>query len=253
MKILFIGDNLVKGTIGVNWVKWLASKNPGWKVENAGMNGDTLAQVRERLDKKLQQSNYDLVFFEAGLNDLLAPELCTKGVLFQHRYSRKQNCVYGRPEDFEVAYRAAVESIKSKTGATVIVSTLGCMNENLETGLNKKRCIYNNIIRDIAIDSGCGLVDAGALFDGYLRRCRTRDYLMEGFLNATCFDRFQCSVMGCPDYLSKKRGLHLTVDGVHLNSRGANLFRDETERHIKSLINGFYTGHKERRSGVESV
>lgn len=251
MKILFIGDSLVKGTIGVNWVKWLASKNPGWEVENAGMNGETLAQIKSRLEKKLEQSSYDMILFEAGLNDLLAPEMSTKGFLFRQKFTRIISEVYDKPDAFEKAYRAAIESIKHKTHATVIIATLGCMNENLELPINKKRCVYNSIIRDIAIETGCGLVDAGALFDGYLRRCRTRDYLMKGFWNTAYFDRFQCSVMGCPDYLSKKRGLHLTIDGVHLNSRGANLFRDETERQIKSVISGFATGHRNKRHGIE--
>lgn len=238
MKILFIGDNVVKGSIGVNWVKWLAAKNPGWDIENAGENGQTLSQIKERAEKKLEAEKYDLVFFEAGLNDLLLPAMTGKGFLFRQTYKwvsqSAEPCE--TKEDFEREYEDAILKIKSRTDATIILSTLGCISENLEHPLNRKRCDYNNIIRDVAIGTGCSLVDAGAVFDGYLRRCRTRNYFMEGYLNTRIFDRFQCQVMGCPDYLSKKRGLHLTIDGVHLNSRGANLFRDETERQIKSLI-----------------
>ena len=239
MNILFIGDSLIKGTVGVNWVKWLATKNPGWTVENAGENGATLSQIKSGLDKKLEKATYDIIFFEGGLNDLLLPALKQKGFLFglANRLSGKSEPLHEKPADFEKAYRAAIDDIKNKTGATIILSTLGCISENLEFDLNKKRCAYNDVIRDVAIETGCGLVDAGALFDGYLRRCRTKDYFMESFWNAACLDKFQCSVMNCPDHLSKKRGLHLTIDGVHLNSRGANIFRDETERLIKSLVN----------------
>ena len=102
--------------------------------------------------------------------------------------------------------------------------------------MNKKRYVYNHIKLEVAIETGCGLVDAGALFDGYLRRCRTKDYLLKSFFNTVFYDKFQCSFLGCSDNLSKNRKLHLTVDGLHLNTRGAIIYRDETERLIKTLI-----------------
>ena len=83
MKILFIGDNLIKGSVGVNWVKRLAVKNPEWSVENAGVNGDTLIRIKQRLYKKLETNNYDVIFFEAGINDLLIPAMGRKGFLFR--------------------------------------------------------------------------------------------------------------------------------------------------------------------------
>ena len=73
MRILFIGDSLVKGSVGVNWVKIFASKHKNWIVENAGKNGETLAMIHRRLMKKLDQAKYDVIFFEAGVNDILIP------------------------------------------------------------------------------------------------------------------------------------------------------------------------------------
>lgn len=236
MKILFIGDSLVKGKKGVDWVKWLASKNPGWKVDNAGVEGETLTRITERALKKLEASAYDMVFFEAGLTDLLAPEIGKRNLLFRQKFAGCDKETLDNPAAFEQAYRAAIDSIKQRTNGTVLIATLGCICEDLDAPINKKRASYNAIIRDIAIETGCGLVDAGAVFDGYLRRCRTRAYLMEGYWNTCYLDGFQCRVLGCPDQLSRKRKLHLTIDGVHLNSRGANLYRDETERQIKAVM-----------------
>ena len=239
MKILFIGDGLIKGSVGVNWIKRLAVKNPEWSVENSGVNGETLVKIKHRLDKKLEESNYDVIFFEAGLNDLLIPAMAGKGFLFRQTQKyllTKDYNPLNEPDAFEKTFRQAINDIKKQTTATIILTTLGCMNESLEFSLNKKRCAYNHIIRDVAIETGCSLVDAGALFDGYLRRCRTKDYLLKSFFNTIFYDKFQCSVLGCSDYLSKKRRLHLTVDGLHFNTRGAKIYRDETERLIKTLI-----------------
>ena len=239
MEILFIGDNLVKGSVGVNWVKRLAVKNPEWSVENAGVNGETLIKIKQRLDKKLAECDYDVIFFEAGINDLLIPAMTGKNFFYKQAQKyllAKRYNPLSKPIAFEETFRRAISDIKSKTSATIILTTLSCINENLESSLNKKRCAYNHIIRDVAIETGCSLVDAGALFDGYLRRCRTKDYLLESFFNTAFYDKFQCNVLGCSDYLSKKRRLHLTVDGLHLNTRGAKIYRDETERLIKTLI-----------------
>src|SRR5688572_25813852 len=237
MKILFIGDSLIKGTVGVNWVKRLAIKNPDWIVENEGVNRETLTKIKQRLDKKLKECpDYDIIFFEAGINDLLIPAMADKGFLFRqaHKYLvAKKYDPLSEPGVFEKEFRQVINDIKSKTTATIILTTLSCINESLEFPLNKKRCAYNHIIRDVAIETGCSMVDAGALFDGYLRRCRTKDYLLENFFSTTFYDKFQCRVLGCSDYLSKKRRLHLTVDGLHLNTRGAKIYRDETERLIK--------------------
>ncbi len=237
MKILFIGDSLVKGSVGVNWVKRLAVKNPEWSVENAGVNGETLMKIKQRLDKKLDECDYDVIFFEAGINDLLIPAMTGKLFFNRQKYllAKRYNPL-SEPNAFEETFRRAISAIKKKTSATIILTTLSCINESLESSLNKKRCAYNHIIRDVAIETGCSLVDAGALFDGYLRRCRTKDYLLESFFNTVFYDKFQCNVLGCSDYLSKKRSLHLTIDGLHLNTRGAKIYRNETERLIKTLI-----------------
>lgn len=239
MRILFIGDSLIRGSVGVNWVKRLAIKNKEWSVENAGVNGDTLIKIKQRLDKKIENNNYDVIFFQAGMNDLLVPALADKGFLFRQAQKyllAKRYDPVNETAAFEKIFRQAISDIKKKTSATIILTTLSCINESLEFSLNKKRCAYNHIIRDVAIETGCSLVDAGALFDGYLRRCRTKDYLLESFFNTAFYDKFQCRFLGCADYLSKKRKLHLTVDGLHLNTRGAIIYRDETESLIKTLI-----------------
>jgi lysophospholipase L1-like esterase len=255
MRILFIGDSLVKGSVGMNWVKRIATKNPDWEIDNAGVNGETLIKISQRLDKKLATNQYDVIFLQAGTNDLLIPVMNDKGFFF--RQAQKYLTAKGyqpqtTPADFEKEFRQCISDIKNKTTATIIVSTLSCISECLESPINQKRCLYNHIIRDIAKETGCNLVDAGACFDGYLRRCRTKDYLLESFFNTVYSDKFQCRVLACPDYLSKKRRLHLTIDGVHLNSRGANIYRDETEKQVRAIISYKKAGVLARLANFET-
>src|SRR3989337_4061552 len=110
MKILFIGDGLIKGSVGVNWIKRLAVKNPEWSVENSGVNGETLVKIKHRVDKKLEESNYDVIFFEAGLNDLLIPAMAGKGFLFRQTQKyllTKDYNPLNKPDAFTKTFRPA--------------------------------------------------------------------------------------------------------------------------------------------------
>ncbi|WP_276502313.1 SGNH/GDSL hydrolase family protein [Terrimonas pollutisoli] len=240
MRILFIGDSLVKGSVGVNWVRIFASKHKNWIVENAGKNGETLAMIHRRLMKKLGRDRYDVIFFEAGVNDILIPGLLQKGYWFKKagKYLLKKGAnPHQDVADFEKQYRQCINDIERKTSAAIILSTMGCINEDLDAELNRKRCACNKVIREIAREKELGLVDAGALFDGYLRRYKTHNYLLGDFFNTAWFDKIWCR-LGCHDHLSKKRGLYLTVDGVHLNKEGAKIYYIETKRQLDAMSSG---------------
>ncbi|NPV80504.1 MAG: hypothetical protein HPY52_09550 [Firmicutes bacterium] len=69
------------------------------------------------------------------------------------------------------------------------------------------------------------VADTAAEFDRYLINSAgsSSSYLLDSF-TALTLDGLQTSIPGIADNLSKERGLRLTVDGVHLNSRGAEIY-----------------------------
>ena len=106
--------------------------------------------------------------------------------------------------------------------AQLILPTIGCINENLLAETNAQLFSYNSIIRKVANEFNCILADTSEKFQAELSRRKTQDYCMENFQSTAFFDSISCS-LGLADRLSKKRKLHLTIDGVHLNSKGAIL------------------------------
>lgn len=72
--ILVIGDSLVEG-YGVmeedNWVSLLQEALKPIPVSNQGKNGDFIGNIFLRLKQALAMSQYDLVFFEGGVNDFM--------------------------------------------------------------------------------------------------------------------------------------------------------------------------------------
>ena len=134
MKILFIGDSLVRGTVGVNWVQRLADKHPEWQIENAGANGETLNRIIDRLKERLEKdSSFDYIVLEGGANDLLLPYLGRRGLFFRHacRYLLKK-C--HRPilhaVELEETLHSAVLLIRSYTRASIVLTTIPCLNED---------------------------------------------------------------------------------------------------------------------------
>jgi lysophospholipase L1-like esterase len=66
-------------------------------------------------------------------------------------------------------------------------------------------------------------------FQNELRQRQTHSYCADYFFDTAFADQIKCT-LGLADQLSKKRKLHLTIDGVHLNSAGARLYKEEVEK-----------------------
>jgi len=60
--VLFLGDSRV--------TDWGRPSIPGWQTVNAGMNGATTAEVRQRAPSLIAQDHPAIVVVEAGINDL---------------------------------------------------------------------------------------------------------------------------------------------------------------------------------------
>ncbi|MET0466390.1 MAG: SGNH/GDSL hydrolase family protein [Chitinophagaceae bacterium] len=240
MQILFIGDSIIRGTVGVNWVNDLANAFPEWNITNQGVNGDTLVKINHRMEATFQKgASYDYVVFYGGANDLLIPYLSSKGFLFnaaRKHLLRKGYAPKLTLRELEDAYTQAIDLVRSYTNARIILLTLGSMNETASFILNKKRREVNDVIRRIAKRDQCMIADAGKRMDEYLQNKVTKDYFLENFFRVSWLDRWQCTLFKRADSLSEERGLLLTIDGLHLNSIGGAIFRDEVEKHlIKAL------------------
>lgn len=235
MRILFIGDSITKGTQGVDWVRMISRKHQDWKVENAGLNGETINKTSDRLVLKLAQNDYDVVVFECGYNDVMLPTFVDRQGWFPKAYQHqlKLGNTPSNLQQFEHHLRESVDYMVSVSKVKVVLTTLGCINESNTAVTNLKAREYNKVIRKVAKEYNCALADVEERFASYLNQRSTSDYLMEIFINTAFLDAINCIIRRA-DHLSETRGLHLTIDGVHLNTKGALIFKEEVE---KLLIN----------------
>ncbi len=239
MKVLCIGDSFTRGSVGVSYVKAISVAHPEWKVENAGVNGEPITSIGKRLLRKLDKGNtYDVIVLQGGPNDIMLPTFARRGFWFNEALTHCRRI--GRnplpnATDFGKALREILEATRSRTDAKIIMTTIGCLNENLRGGPNDQRRIYNEVIGRLAREYGCRLADPSGPLDQLLMQHQTRDYILKNFLNTAFWDEIVCKVPGGVDWLSRKRGLHVTIDGMHLNRTGADLFRRAVEEQLLLL------------------
>ncbi|MCB9450833.1 MAG: hypothetical protein H6672_05305 [Anaerolineaceae bacterium] len=72
MRIVFFGDSLTAGTYGVNYVDKIAAALPGHEIINAGVNGDTILNLRQRVESGVIARQPDGVLILVGINDATA-------------------------------------------------------------------------------------------------------------------------------------------------------------------------------------
>lgn len=235
MKLLCMGDSVTQGTIGESFVELLRTDNPQWIIRNAGVNGDTLLNISDRIALEIDACPYDCILIEAGYNDIILPYFQEKGFLFKS--ALKYLLLKGRKpvelQLFKESYIKLIETIQEEKNSQIMLVTLGCINENLSDATNRKRVEYNKVIRTIAQSHHCLLADVGAEFEKVLSPTRQTDYLLAHFCNSAYADAKKCTHKGAADRLSQKRNLKLTIDGIHLNSQGALLYKQTIEDQIR--------------------
>lgn len=187
-KILFFGDSITQQGARPNGYikkfdsllneKGLASK---YETIGAGISGNKVYDLYLRMDDDVLAKNPDAVVIWIGVNDVW--HKTTKGTGTD-------------PDKFEVFYNAIIKKLKARNIAVYLCtpSSIGEKNDftnPLEGDLNN----YSGIIRKIANNNNCPLIDLRQAFTDYLKANNPEN---------------------------KDRGI-LTVDGVHLNTTG-NIF-----------------------------
>ena len=228
-KILFIGDSITEGKIGIGYVEIIQLYFPEFRCKNYGLGSDTLSGIFTRLLKILKShtEKYDIIVIEAGLNDLFIPYLKKKWNFISIRKVTPLNKI----KDF---YDNGLRTIRLHTNAKIIITTISCLGEDISSPLNQKRRIINDQIKEVGSKHGAHIADVSSIFNKILKKAISSNYLMDNPLNLV-FDYFRSKRISWADDIGRKRGLVLTIDGGHLNSKGAIIFAREISRILNIL------------------
>ncbi|HEY7597907.1 MAG TPA: GDSL-type esterase/lipase family protein [Actinophytocola sp.] len=127
-RVVCLGASTVRGNVSFNFVDELAARLPDRQWINAGMNGDTSAQILARLDDVVA-CRPDHVVVQVGANDVL------KEVSL---------------DTYEANLTAIVRRLRAETGAHVALMSIQVVGDRPDAGVNRELDRVNAIIRRAA-------------------------------------------------------------------------------------------------------
>jgi lysophospholipase L1-like esterase len=229
---LFAGDSLTEGVYGTSYVERVAAAlsrgeyGLRGEVVNAGRSGETVASLLARIDGLLDQHRPAWLVLAVGCNDVWLPWLSTHSLGWRAWLGLRRLRTGQRPttdlDRFAATYRALIDRAQH-AGVRVLVCTTTPVGERLSSGINSRMARLNGIIQHVAADRQVPVADVWqASVEALALLPRRSGYLSAEWLFAW-LDRRRFRTTGA-DRMAERRRLHLTFDGVHLNSRGADLW-----------------------------
>lgn len=220
-----MGDSLAGGLPHLSFSSHLTGMLPGWDLSVSARGGETLAGVGSRLKALLSRHQPDAVILEAGANDILLPYLEERGGPWRRLVkwmTAGGNLPATDPTSFETLLARILKSLPGRP-RSVILTTIPCLGEDRSSHLNLLRERYNMAISKVATDLDLPLADAGKAFRDILSHLEDPSpYLMDDFTGLFT-DALRALTPRTAYQLSGRRGLVLTLDGVHPNPLGAEI------------------------------
>lgn len=224
MKIGLIGDSLTEGRPGVSFVNILKQKYPSYTLLNFGKPGETVKSLHTRLSRTKLDSNFDLIFLWIGANDVYSKLLKVQAqpIVEDHR-------------EFSDYFSKILNMVIPFSKYVVVVSP-AIVGENLKNQSNYELKDLSSIIENISNQYlNVSFLDIQSVFEKRLANVHSSDYISTSVMTVMKDVFFYKNPIRI-DRLSSKRGLHLTLDGVHLNSNGALCVADEYASMIDQLL-----------------
>ncbi|MFI7549355.1 SGNH/GDSL hydrolase family protein [Micromonospora sediminimaris] len=206
--VVAAGSSSTQGTLGADWVGALRERpeNRGYEFVNAGVNGDTSADLRQRVDTDIIACRPAAVIIMIGGNDVRDDV-----PLDQYRDNLS----------------AIVDRVESRTTARVALLSLPPLSEDLDSDLNRKLGTYNTVIQQTATRAEVDYLPVHEQLVDILRQ-RVTDPAPYDFSFPLAFGAAtQHYLLGRSwDEVARDGGRELLVDHVHLNDRGGAIITE---------------------------
>ena len=219
--IAFWGDSLTEGFPGASYFEILKKRLPGCKLFNYGKGGDTVVSLYHRLKSLQLNKPVDIAFLWVGVNDVfvnISPSYPIIKTINKQPWSREH-------EEFEHYYRLTLELLYQAATRVITVPPL-FMGEDINNQWNKEIEALSRIIEKVSASyENVAYLDLRTIIFPKLVDQNISEYLPES-ATRVALDVILLKQTEQIDKKSSERGLLFTLDGVHLNSRGAETVAD---------------------------
>jgi lysophospholipase L1-like esterase len=218
MKIAFYGDSLTEGFPGTSYVEILKRKLPEHTLLNYGKGGDTVLSLYRRVVKLKLLEPVDITFLWVGVNDVFVKVAWRYPIfktLLRQPWSRDI-------EAFREYYQLLLDLLCPQANKVVTVSPL-FIGENMNNRWNKELEGLCKIIKALsASDEKIEYVNLRTAFVQRLASKNISNYIPKSAIRVV-LDAVLLNNKTQIDQKASERGLYFTLDGVHLNSAGAEI------------------------------
>lgn len=206
--VVAAGASMTQGALGADWVGALRAdpRHRDHQFVNAGINGDTTADLIQRVDSDIVACRPAAVTLLIGTNDV------RNGVPLQQ---------------YRDNLRAIVERVRTRTTARIALMSLPPLGEDLDASINHTLGGYNAAIKQIAAGTGVAYLPLHERMTEVLRQVRAPGpayaFSFVGALNAAT----RHYLLGQSwDQVARNGGMRLLVDHIHLSDRGGAIVAD---------------------------
>jgi lysophospholipase L1-like esterase len=221
MRIAFAGDSLTAGRPGSSYFAALRERLAGQTLVNLGRGNDTVVSLYRRLARLHLGEPFDIAFLWIGVNDVAQGSPWTfQAIGLLKRQPRSRNLA-----EFRAYYQATLDLLRRYARRVVAVS-MALKGEDVASPCNRELETFSKAIQELA---SCGArteyLDVRAVMIERLAGKRISNYLPSSVIRVA-LDALTLRSDEQIDRQAAERGLHLTLDGIHLNSAGAQLVAD---------------------------
>lgn len=222
MRIAFWGDSLTEGLPGCSYFNNLTDRLPDHTLINYGRGGDTVISLHKRILRMEPLDPVDMAFLWIGTNDVfLGVSFSLRVIGFLRRLPTSRN-----NSEFKEHYQSILSILSQSAGVVVTVPPI-LIGEDLDNRWNHEIVVLAQSIKELtALHENVTYLDLRAPFVLRLAQKRPSQYLPVSALQIVR-DEMTLKTSAQIDRQADERGLQVTLDGVHLNSMGAELVANE--------------------------
>lgn len=230
MKIAFLGDSITTGKPGVSFVEPFKTKYPNHEFLNYGKGGDTVISLLQRLQQMRIPQDIDVMILMIGINDVYV-----KTAWWQPLLKRRMNQPWVKnTQEFKESYQALLDFIVPLTNHLLVLSPT-VVGEKVHNRFNRRLERYTDVFPGLCSNPKITYFDLHERFKDLLDNQRTAVYIQRSMLRLKKdFDLLD--TIELVDDMSEERGLMLTLDGVHLNSKGASVVHQVMEEYLHPIL-----------------
>jgi lysophospholipase L1-like esterase len=219
-----VGDSITQGSVSANYVDLLARRTTSSEFEfvNAGVNGNLAWNVLQRLDAVIARRP-DVVTLLIGTNDVNA----TLNEKWQGRYRKEQRLpVRASLAWYLESVAAILDRLAAESTALVLVVQIPMLGEDLTSTLNQRIDEYNAALHEICAERGLPCLPlhdrlVALMPPGHVPPAYTGDRMLivKSLVGHSLLRRSW-------DEVSRRNGLTVLTDHIHLNDRAAVALAD---------------------------